>query len=524
MRARLCHLETLLPSLFFAATLLFGAAVGAQPEDGDDGPPPVAGDAMGGLEPSLAVLELYVGDTYYEKTPEYVSRIQDEIGQLGDFSLLERADAERQIRAVMTTSTRRVTDEKLKEIERLMKQGDELLYTKPQQAVDILAKAKSELKAIMESLTLNEKVRQDYFKTQMMLARSHYDNNNTDKAGAILEDVIRVFGDEVKVTDDEYHPNIVALYRETYRRLADEPKGSITVRTSPPGATIYINGRKAEQQTPATVDSLYPGQVSVQAVKDGLESMIHKVDIVAGEQAELSIEIDYETALSFNDARFGLTFLDRAGLKEKAGTFAKRIGELLSVDKVLVTGLVDIAGRTHLEGYLIDVATGTIDRSESLFTKPNVVSNNRVTQLSMAVSRKGYVVETVYKPWYTNYIGWTGVGVGVIGLTLGAIFWADYESKLSEVLCPSEGGTNCKNFTERSALAGDAKSSRTIGGLGFAIAGVGFAGGILAFILMKEEDPDANTALELPDAPKLQLVSPTLMPDGSAGVSAAFTF
>src|SRR5690606_34743592 len=111
----------------------------------------------------------------------------------------------------------------------------------------------------METISLNQKIRTDYFKTQMMLARSHFDNKNRPKAAEILEEIIRVFGDEVKVTEDEYHPDIVALYRDAYRKMSGMQKGRVMVRTEPAGAEVLIHGKPQAEGTPATFDGIYPG-------------------------------------------------------------------------------------------------------------------------------------------------------------------------------------------------------------------------------------------------------------------------
>ncbi len=505
-------------SVSLAALMSLGAPVAAQAQTG--GKP-----VRVGLEPSLAVLELYVGDQTYDKTPDYVRKVTEELAKTGRFSLLDRADAERQIRAVMTTSVRRVTEDKLKEIELLMKKGDDLLYTNPKEAIEILAKAKNELKDIMETITLNQKIRTDYFKTQMMLARSHFDNKNRPKAAEILEEIIRVFGDEVKVTEEEYHPDIVALYRDAYRKMSAMQKGRVMVRTEPAGAEVLIHGKVQKEGSPATFDGIYPGVVAVQARKGGRESMIHRVKVDAGSTTELTIDIDYETSMAFSDAQFGFTFPDQGTLKARVADFASRIGKLLKVDYVLVTGLVEADGRTNLEGHLVNVDKVSVERTESLYTKANVVSANRSEQLAMGIADEGYVPPPpVYKPWYTNVVGWSGVGAGVVAGVIGAVMWSDFEAKLEEVNCTA-GPPACKTYTERVALAGDAKFSRTMGGIGFGVGGALLAGGVAAFILLREEDTDAMAAdADAPNVPRLQALSPTFTPDGGAGFGAAFTF
>jgi len=117
------------------------------------------------LEPSIAVVELHLADRPYEKTPKYALEIMNQVSKSGRFSLLERADARRTITKQMMSSSRRITEDKLKAIEALMKEGDKLLLTNPRKAIQILAKAKAQLKNVMSSISLNHKIRKEFFRT-----------------------------------------------------------------------------------------------------------------------------------------------------------------------------------------------------------------------------------------------------------------------------------------------------------------------------------------------------------------------
>lgn len=490
-------------AMFIATTLLAANAQEAHAQ-------------VGGLEQSMVVLELYLGDQKYPKTREYVDRVSDELDNTRKFSMLTRGDARRVMGGKMTQSGRKLTDDKLKEIEQMMKDGDRLLYTDPRQAIEILAKAKEQLKKIMESISLNQKIRQDFFKTQMMLARSHFDNENKTKASSILEEIIRIFGDEVQVTEADYHPNIVTLYRQAYRRLSNVKKGSVHVTTLPKGAEILIHGKPQKKASPATYTDLFPGSVSIQARFRGRESMIHKVIIEAGQTKELKIDIDFETSLAFNDKRFGFAFPDEDTMAKRVADFATRVGKQLNVDLVLCAGLVERDGRTVLQSYLVDVKDGTLKRQDTLLTKPNVVSNSRVVKLAKAIAGDT-VIATVYKPWYHNWVGWTLAGVGIVGMAVGGVLWADFESKLEEVDC--DEGPNCKSFNDRVNIAADAQTTRALSVTSFVVGSLLIAGSIPAFILMKEEDLEGGDDLGF----RLKSLTPILTRD-TAGVGAAFTF
>lgn len=499
------------------------APAAAQPAAGSDG-----------LEASLAVVEFYIKGQEYPKTPEYVNRVASAVGALGKYAMLDRVDARRQIGSRMSSSTRKLTDDKLREIEQMMKDGDELVYTDPRRAIEILDQAKTELMMIMETISLNQKIRKDFFMTQMLLARSHYDNGNREKAGTIMEEIIRVFGEDEKVTDDEYHPDIVALYREKYRTLSEQRKGKVTVRTEPPGAEVLINGKVQAQPSPATYDGLYPGHVTVAARKDGRESMIRKIEIGLDTPAEIRIDIDYETALAFDQEHFGFRFGDEQVLKRRVADFGSRVGAMLAVDYVLVTGLIEREGRTYLEGYLVNVSDQSVERHQGFYTKANVVSNNRVNQLARFVADAEYKApEPVYKPWYTNWIGWTLTGAAVASGGVALFFLSDFTTKADAVerdwtskQCSDTYGPSHQLYTTCQGLlnkAERANTSSTVAGVLAGVAGVSLVAGILIFVLVEEEDPDATALLDL-DTPKLQYVGPAMMPGNSPGIGFGLTF
>jgi hypothetical protein len=476
-----------------------------------------------GVEPALAILELYVTTQEYGKTPEYVLRIADEITRLGRYSVLDRADAERLISTKMSTSSRSVTDEKLKEIEATIKKGEDLLYTKPREAIQILATAKEDLTAIMETLSLNQKILDEYFRAQMLLARSHLDNGNRQRAAEILEEIIRVFGDEKAVTTADYHPKIVELYRETYRNLSEGPKASLRVETMPEGAEVLIHGRAQASASPATFDGLYPGTVTVQTRKNGRESMVRKIELKAGETQTLSIDIDYETSLAFSDKKFGFRFPDAEVLKSRVADFGSRIGVMLNVDLVLITGLVDVDGRTHLEAYMVDVAGKKLSEKVlpiSMFTKGNVVSKKRVEELAHLVSGLASPGTTIEGPWYESWLGWTGVGVGVVGVVVGAAMWAAFESTIQEVQC-TQSPPACKSLNERTILAADANVQRAVAGVGFGAAAIGAAAAVVGFLLLRpevsEEAPTTTSGMHL------EGVAPWVGPN-SVGAGATLRF
>ena len=116
-----------------------------------------------GPEPSIVFLDLYLKGFDGDKTPAYVEGIQEDITQYRKYALMPREEATASIRQQMVTPERRVNDERLQTIEKLVDEGDKLLYTNRQKALSVLRQANDELQNISESLRLNANIRKFLF-------------------------------------------------------------------------------------------------------------------------------------------------------------------------------------------------------------------------------------------------------------------------------------------------------------------------------------------------------------------------
>ncbi len=71
-----------------------------------------------------------------------------------------------------------------------------------------------------------------------------------------------------KIDPASVPPNVRRLYLEEKRKLARGPRGSITVKTSPPGAQLELNG-KAKGLSPITLQNLLPGAYYLRVRQEG---------------------------------------------------------------------------------------------------------------------------------------------------------------------------------------------------------------------------------------------------------------
>ncbi len=419
----------------------------------------------------------------------------------------------------MITPAKRVTDEKLKSIEKMVAEGDKLAYTNPKQAIEVLRQAKEELQALVEHVSLDEKIRKDYFTTQMLLVTSHLENGNEQKANEIMVEIVRVFEDENPVTTKDYHPRVVELYKEVFRSLQSERTASLTVSTNPPGCDVFINGRPMRQKTPFTFEGLYPGPLRINVRRGNLQSMVRKVEVPNNGSGKIDIDLEYESALTFAGDEFGLTFTDDASLKANVLNYAEKLGKFLEVDYIMMVGVVERASGPALAGYQVDVKARAVVRQQDFPVKANVVSAKRVEEMSAFLAGKDLTAISdgvVYKPWYKNWIGWTLLGTGLavasVSVPLGL--------ERNEIAARVEDGSN--GLTQEQRLD-EANKGNDLGLQAGILAGIGGAialASIPVFILVQFEDESAMAGQpqELPF-----IAAPWALPDGG-GFSATLRF
>jgi hypothetical protein len=473
-----------------------------------------------GPEPSLVFLDIYLDSLEGSKMPEYVAGIHEEIAQYRKFALMPRADALEQIRRQMVSSERRVNDKRLRQIEKLVKDGDKLLYTNRQKAIEVLRKANAQLQGLSESLRLDTNIRNYYFKTKMLLVESHRQNKSTIKARAIMSEVIRLFESAYlnRINDDNFHPKTVQLFKEVFREMETQRTSQLTVITTPPGCDVYINGQPQKDKTPNTFDRQYPGEVMVQVQKGDQQSMVHKVTLPPDSAAEIKVDLAFEAALKLSNTSLGLTFKNKAALVKNMGKYASRVARTLKVDYVATLGLISSFDGPVLAASVFRARDGKLIRETTLTVKANVVSERRIREIAAFVAD---VEANAGAEWYKNVYGWSLVGAGSISLAVSMAFLSKYLGHKDHAEDP-DWPTGCKVGCKekRNVEASKAQDAQMLAGI---LAGVGGAlavGGVLVFIFDTEDAPDAATTAE---GPSRFVAGPIILP-GGGGVTATWRF
>jgi hypothetical protein len=106
-------------------------------------------------------------------------------------------------------------------------------------------------------------------------------------------------------------------------------------------------------------------------------------------------------------------------------------------------------------------------------------------------------------------LGWTALGLGVVGLGVGTVFVLQRQSKLDEreTVCPDMVLCTDDEIAQNEALTQDARTASTIGTIGFAAGGVLAATGIVLLVTAPKAKPKDSVALVPVVAPGFQGLS-----------------
>ncbi|HEV8322141.1 MAG TPA: PEGA domain-containing protein [Myxococcota bacterium] len=77
-------------------------------------------------------------------------------------------------------------------------------------------------------------------------------------------------------------------------KMATKAPGSLKLTTTPPGATVTVDGKAAPGPSPVTVEGLPPGVHYVLVMLAGRKPKVEKVDIKGNETSELTVALDPE--------------------------------------------------------------------------------------------------------------------------------------------------------------------------------------------------------------------------------------
>lgn len=479
--------------------------------------------AAGAEERSIAVVETYVRGVDNPSGGEYSRAIGRALADSGRFAVISRDEVARRIRAVLIVPVGRLQADRMTRIEDLIRQGDQLVYTDPVAAIEVLNKARAELDSIAQGVAANEALRKEFLKTTMLLARSHLDSGNEAKATDVLREVVRVFGDGLEVTEREYHPQLVKLYKKTLAAMNEERVGAVYVDTLPRGCQALLDGRVLPGETPREYKGIYEGVHHLQVRCGVRESMIRKI-LVKRDRLPLTVDVEFEHALTVEGDRVGLVFDSDAAAEALGVEFAAKLGNLLGVDEVVVQGIAGAAGKTSLEARRVDVKSATEVGTGLASARSDAMSGGAVKTVTQGILAGRTAAPVAARggrvQWYENYWGWSLIGLGLVGVGIGGWQTSVYldQKSIVERAYPTTSKDDILSEYEAKKNAADKANKARIGMIAsYAAGGALIVGGAVLMVLTDRVFPAKSASRD--DGPRFVLAPQPYV--GGGGVAAA---
>ncbi len=447
---------------------------GANPAEGAD------------VERTLAIVELRTGETADPLTNKYLAEIISAFRDQNRVNMIlvdgkTTADKVRKNRDQVPSA---ITAETKAALADARKKGNDLLDNADfPGAIKGLTGAEAKYRAAMGAPGADDKLREEYLDVLAQLATAHVAAGDKGAAAEVFRTVITTFGLKAKVTDDNYRPDVVELFKAEVKKVEKMPKGSVEVASQPAGARIILGGND-RGASPMTVSDLIPGTYGVRLQSGAMSSMLHRVKVDGGATAKVTFDIAFESHLALEDDHVGLMYTDMKTAEARIQADAVSAGKDIEANLVCAVGVVD----GKLVSYLVDVSGDRIVRYANDVKVPKVGISKRavntvlVTILGETADKN--VVEGPIQPpaksaWYNSKPGLVASGVAVIGLGIGLAFASYLNRDAITVYSCADPSLPCSNKdpVKNAKAVADFKSSIESKGV---MSGVGLGLGALA--------------------------------------------
>lgn len=319
------------------------------------------------------------------------------------------------------------------------------------------------------------------WKALVVTARSHEVLRRGEDAFRVMAEAIRTFPDNA-VSSTEFDPQVVALQRRVKAELARQGTGTLDVRVDAPDVVVFVNERFAGTGG-AKLEGLLPGRYRVFSSKGERQGRVHEVEVAPASHASVEIAWEIDSTLVTRDRYVGLEFgpdVDTEG-EIRAGV---RIARTVGAKSVVILGIREVDGRRSVVAYAVAtdsqnkvygaVQLEPIEPGVDRLTKlAALMAGDRSTSTDGIITREPARRASVGgQRWYHDWLGWTGLGVGLIAAGVGGGFLAHAASL-------DDQAARETNFTARAGLRDRASTQRTTG---LVLAGAGGAVVVAAIV------------------------------------------
>jgi hypothetical protein len=237
-----------------------------------------------------------------------------------------------------------------------------------------------------------------------------------------------------KYDTTKYPEKLLSLFEEVKKEVGKEKRGSVEIRSDPPAAQAYVDGRYVGV-TPATAEGLVIGEHFVTLKREGFHKAVQPVMVSA--KAQGAVEFKLERSAKFLLVEEALRAVEKQLGHDRLETDVDNLKEVLFLDHgVFVRAQRSSGGKIRVETFLYDLRSRRRLSTESheipdgdaekLLTKQATSLYMNVkydAELEAPAEEPVPIAKPAPKPIYKRWWFWTIIG-GVaiaVGATTGVL-------------------------------------------------------------------------------------------------------
>lgn len=280
--------------------------------------------------------------------------------------------------------------------------------------------------------------KQELADAMMALGAAEFEQGDKRAAKRTFERLL-VWRDDYRVDLKRYPPRIFAVVEEVRKEVQRSRRGSIEIRSEPPGAQAYVDGRYVGV-TPCFAEGLVVGEHWVTLKKEGYKKAVTPAQVSSRMQEVVNVTIERSTKYLL--VQQAIEAIEKSLGEATLPAAADNLKEVLFIDHAVFVRVTPAdKGELGVDSFLYDLRTrrrltrvtktvpaATAEKqlqtlASSLYL--NVSYDAQLVEAKDAPPPKPYVRPPFYKTWWF----WTAAGVAVSGVVLGGVLGARFAPK-----------------------------------------------------------------------------------------------
>jgi hypothetical protein len=215
----------------------------------------------------------------------------------------------------------------------------------------------------------NQPLREKLLKALIALALSHQRIGDQDAARQTFGEILRSFPD-TQLSRASYGPDAFNAFEEVKKQSTAAGKGKLVVKATNETAVVFVNERFLNAGGSARIDAL-PGDYRVFVQIGKQLSRVHRVTVVANEEATVTIDADFDALVHSSPKWTGFQFVDTASRERLESIYAAAFANAINARGVVVVGIDTVRGKPAIVGSLVSLMNGREVRRGSINLDPD---------------------------------------------------------------------------------------------------------------------------------------------------------